>query len=212
MSAILEQMQVGPMENFIYFIGCPDTKDVAVVDPAWDVDHLTAQAEEKGYRIAAVLLTHGHPDHVQGAGRIAEQLDVPVYISADEAPFYEPDSPNLKKVNDGDEISIGNIHIRCAAAPGHTPGCLCFQHGNILLTGDTLFVNGCGRCDLPGGNAEKMYHTLYDRLAQFPDETVIYPGHKYGPAAHDTLGNQRKTNPYLTCADKKEFLTKRMGG
>ena len=199
------------MQNFEYFIGCSETKQVALVDPAWDVDFLLKTAEEKGYTIVKVLLTHGHPDHTEGAEAITEKLNIPVLISENESPYYMPECPHLQKIKDGEQIGIGNITITCISTPGHASGCMCFKCGDILLTGDTLFVNACGRCDLPGGDAEKLYHSLYDVILKLPDSTIIYPGHRYGPWPHSTLEKQRKANPYLTCKTKEEFLTTRMG-
>ena len=211
MQAVLYQMEIGPMQNFQYFIGCPQTKHVAVVDPAWHVDKLLQSAERLKYTITKILLTHGHPDHCDGAAELAEKLNIPVLISQDEASFYVPDSPNLEAVKNNQKICIGNIEIECISTPGHTPGCMCFKCGDILLTGDTLFVNGCGRTDLPGGDPEVLYHSLYNVILKLPESTIIYPGHKYGPSDHAALAQQKDTNPFLTCKNKEEFLKSRMG-
>ena len=170
---ILKQMTVGPMGNFQYFIGDKDTKEIAVVDPAWDVDFLVKTADEEGYSIVAVFLTHGHYDHADGVGELVAAKDVPVYISKYESKMYSPDCRNLKTTEDGEIIKIGNVEIKCIHAPGHTPGCQCYLSGNLLTTGDVLFVGGCGRCDLPGGDAEVMYNTLYNVLTKLPDDTII---------------------------------------
>lgn len=198
------------MQNYIYFIGCDETRQAAVVDPAWDTNLILQEAEHNDLKIIMVLLTHGHADHVEGAGRIADALNIPVIISTDESPFYIPECQNLQKVHDRDRIPIGRIDVECLSTPGHSSGGLCFHCGDILLTGDTLFINGCGRCDLPGGDVEAMYHSLYDVLLKLPDSTQIYPGHRYGPWPSSTLKKQRASNPYLTCRTKDEFLT-RMG-
>lgn len=211
MPVIFKQMEIGPMQNYQYFIGCAQTRQVALIDPAWDVDRIFDEAESDQLTIRMILLTHGHFDHTEGIPAILKKIDIPVMISADEAPFYLPDCKNLQTLHDHQRITVGNIQLECLSTPGHSPGCMCFQCGDILLTGDTLFINGCGRCDLPGGNAEAMYHTLYDIIFKLPDTTQIYPGHRYGPLATSTLGTQRSSNPYLTCATKDEFLTTCMG-
>ena len=208
---ILDQFPIGPMQNFCYFIGDADSRQVAVVDPAWDADAILARARDHGYTLTAVLLTHGHYDHCNAVRDLLAQVPVPVYLSRNEAGFYQPDCETVQETTDGQEILIGRLAVRCIHTPGHTPGGQCFLAGNILLTGDTLFVNGCGRCDLPGGNARTMYHTLYEVLLKLPDETEIYPGHAYGGKNHATLGEQKKTNPYLSCRDQQEFLKERMG-
>ena len=204
-------MVIGPMQNFEYFIGCNETHQVAVVDPAWDINTLLKEADDNHFSITKILLTHGHPDHTEGADMLAQKLNIPVLISADEAPFYTPDCHHLEAVRNGTIIQIGNVHIECIATPGHTPGGMCFKCGDILLTGDTLFVNGCGRCDLPGGDAKALYHSLYEVILKLPDSTIIYPGHRYGPWDSSTLGKQRTSNPYLTCTSEEEFLKTRMG-
>jgi len=208
---ILKQMELGPMQNFLYFIGDAKTKEIAVVDPAWDVAYLSSEAEKNGYKIVAVFLTHGHRDHVNGLNEILSIHNVPAYISKHEAPFYKPKHKNIVEVNDKQKIKIGDIEIECLSTPGHTPGCQCFKYEDILITGDSLFVDGCGRCDLPGGDAKVMYNTLYNIVSKLPDSTIIYPGHNYGETPFDTLQSQKKTNPYLTCQNEKDFLQERMG-
>lgn len=199
------------MANFQYFLGDARSKEIAVVDPAWDVNHLCGEAKKNGYKITGVLLTHGHPDHVNGLKEILSRHDVPAYISRHEAPFLKPKHTNIAEVADRQKIKIGGIEIECLLTPGHTPGCQCFLYKNVLISGDTLFIDGCGRCDLPGSDPGKMYHSLYKVILELPDTTVIYPGHNYGPAPSATLASQKKTNPYLTCADIEEFLSERMG-
>lgn len=207
----VKQMGLGPMENFIYFLGDAVTKEIAVIDPAWDVDFLRSEAKKANLTIAAIFLTHGHPDHVNGISDLQSTHDIPVYISEHEHPALTPRCKNLKKVRPNDILKLGNSEIECLHTPGHSPGCQCFWVGNTLIAGDTMFIDGCGRCDLPGSNPKQMYHSLYDVIMKLPDETMIYPGHNYGPAPHATLGEQKRTNPYLQCANIQEFLTERMG-
>jgi len=208
---ILKQMEVGPMGNFLYFLGDAQTKEIAVVDPAWDADYLCSEAEKAGYKITSILLTHGHPDHVNGLDDILSKHDVPAYISKHEAPFYKPQHKNIVEVENHEKLKIGNIAFECILTPGHTPGGQCFKYENVLITGDTIFIDGCGRCDLPGGDAREMYNTLYDIIMKLPDETILYTGHNYGPVPVATLQSQKKTNPYLTCDSQEEFLQQRMG-
>jgi len=211
MDIYLKQMEIGPMQNFQYFIGCAKTRQVAVVDPAWDIDRLVSEAESDELQILMILLTHGHPDHMEGAAGLSKRFDIPAYISQDEAPFYMPHLQRLHHLSNGEKISIGKITVECIATPGHTPGGMCFRAGDVLITGDTLFIDGCGRCDLPGGDPQQMYDTLYHVIKKLPDSLIVYPGHSYGPSSSATLGRQKQTNPYLTCAGKKDFLEHRMG-
>ena len=204
-------MEIGPLQNFIYFIGDNTTKEIAVVDPAWDVDFLRDEANRMGLKITNIFLTHGHPDHVNGLPEILKTHDIPVYISKHEASFYKPKHRNIQEVTDRQKLKIGNSEWECILTPGHTPGCQCFLSEGKMIAGDTIFIDGCGRCDLPGGNAKTMYNSLYNIVMKLPDTTVIYPGHNYGPVPFDTIANQKRTNPYLQCRNQEEFLMERMG-
>lgn len=209
-NVLIKQIGIGPMANFAYFIGDAKTKEIAVVDPGWECAKLLSDAKDEGLKIVAILLTHGHGDHTNSVEELLEEIKVPVYVSEKEPVFFRDKRP-LKKLVDGEMIKIGNIEIQSILTPGHSPGSMCFKCGHILITGDTLFIDGCGRCDLPGGNPKQMYHSLYNILMKLPDETVIYSGHQYGPSSFATLESQKKTNPYLTCSSEHDFLTCRMG-
>lgn len=208
-SLIIEQMEIGPMQNYIYFIGNSRSKEVVVVDPAWDVDEICKQANKRNYKIKGALITHGHPDHTNGIEALLKKFDIPIYVSKHEAYYYKPIGENIKEVGDDYSLELGEIKINFLHTPGHTPGSQCFLcHGN-LISGDTLFLDGCGRCDLPGGNAEIMFDSIEKKLLKLPDATVIYPGHNYHRLACDTLENQKQTNPYLDCDNLHSFVKKR---
>jgi len=208
---VIHQFEMGPLNNFLYLLGDPATREMAVVDPAWDVGFLCRQAERLKYRITKVFLTHAHPDHVNGLARLLAMHPVPVYISKHEAPFLTSGLQGCTGIEDGAQLKLGDITFDVLHTPGHTPGCQCFLADGKLITGDTLFIDGCGRCDLPGSDPRAMYRSLHDVLMKLPDETVIYPGHNYGPTPTDTMGNQKQTNPYLHCDSIEEFLGERMG-
>ena len=208
---ILKQFELGPMQNFQYFLGDAKTKEIAVVDPAWDVDALCSFAKENNYKITNILLTHGHPDHVNGVEELLSRHNVPVYISKHELNVLKPRHKNLIEVEDRAKLKVGQIEFECLLTPGHSPGCHCFLYRNVLISGDTLFIDGCGRCDLPGGNPKIMFQSLYNVISKLPDETIIFPGHNYGPTPSATLASQKKTNPYLQAKNIEEFLFSRMG-
>jgi len=208
---ILKQMELGLLQNFLYFIGDAQTKEIAVVDPAWDVEYLCSEANKQGYKITNIFLTHGHPDHVNGLDEILSRHDVPAYISKKEAPFLLPKHKNIVVIDDRQKLQVGNIEFECLWTPGHTPGGICFKYQNVLIAGDTIFIDGCGRCDLPGGDAKLMYNSLHEVIMQLPDDTLLYTGHNYGPTPFATLQSQKKTNPYLLATSKETFIQQRMG-
>jgi hydroxyacylglutathione hydrolase len=208
---ILKQMEIGPLNNFLYFIGDKESKEIAVVDPAWDVPYLCKEIEKNDYKVSSIFLTHGHPDHVNGLEEILKRYDVPVYISKHEHIMFKPVHPNMVEVDDRAKLKIGNIVFDCILTPGHSPGCHLFKYENVVIAGDAIFIDGCGRCDLPGSSPKAMYNSLYNVIMKFPDDTIIYPGHNYGPTPYATVASQKETNPYLNCKSQEEFLMHRMG-
>ena len=215
---ILKQMEIGPMENFIYFIGDKDTKDIVVIDPAWDAKFILSEAKQNDLNIKALLVTHGHFDHTNAVEELLKTIDVPVYINKHEADFLSSGGfqtlhlgkENIKKVESGEKLKIGNIDIQFVHTPGHTPGSQCFLVNNNLVSGDTLFINGCGRCDLPGGNVDQMFDTISNKLMKMSDDTIIFPGHNYAQKKQDTLANQKITNPYMQYDNLMAFIGKRL--
>lgn len=205
---ILEQLVVGPMANCVYFIGDKSKKEIMIVDPGWDPDYILKKADP--YEVKGVLLTHGHYDHTNALSGLLSKLNVPVYLSNKELSIYIPAVDNINKIEDGHMFNVGDIAIKTIHTPGHTPGCLCFMVNNHLITGDTLFIDGCGRVDLPGGDVDQMYDTL-QLIKKLPDNTVIYPGHIDESTPNDTLKNQKVSNPFLNPKNKDEFMRKRMG-
>jgi hydroxyacylglutathione hydrolase len=207
---LIRQYELGPMENFLYLLGDPSTKEMAIIDPAWDVPFLIKEAEKLGYKITNIFLTHAHHDHVNGVNEAVEKLNVPVYVSKHEAVQLTAKLKNLKPIEDRTKLKLGNITFDTLHAPGHSPGCQLIVTDGHAICGDVLFINACGRCDLPGSDPRAMYNSLHNVLMTLPDDTIVYPGHNYGPTPMDTLAGQKRTNPYLQCNSLEEFLGERM--
>ncbi len=217
---ILRQAEIGPMANFVYLIGCPHTREAAVVDPAWDAGVPLKMAQESGLHITRILITHGHPDHVNRLEELLEATDAKVYLNASETEymkevaayfqmpveFMNRRSANFQAVTDGEEIRVGKVPVRFLHTPGHTPGSQCFLVRGNLVSGDTLFINACGRVDLPGGDPEKMWWSLNHRLRALDDNTMLFPGHNYADRTQTTMGEQKRNNPYLRYASLESFL------
>jgi glyoxylase-like metal-dependent hydrolase (beta-lactamase superfamily II) len=199
------------MANYIYFIGDPTTRQVAVVDPAWDVDRIVALAEEHDLTITKILITHSHFDHINGVEELLHRTKAKVYIHKTEAEFMQAVWPELVKVDSGDTTRLGDVDITFLHTPGHTPGSQCFLAHNHLISGDTLFIGACGRCDLPGSNPEDMYYSLTQKLAKLDDRTIVFPGHNYAARPYSTIADEKRFNPYLQFQSVQDFLRRGMG-
>ncbi|MGD8862682.1 MAG: MBL fold metallo-hydrolase [Myxococcales bacterium] len=201
------QVAIGPMQNFIYFIGSRRTREVMVVDPAWTTEGILEFAEQEELKITGALVTHYHPDHVGGAmgpfavpGGVSElvgKVDARVHVNKHEADglikITGLSETDLVRHDSGDVIEIGDVSVELIHTPGHTPGSQCFHVRQRLVTGDTLFVNGCGRVDLPGGDAGALRESLR-LLSKLPDQTTICPGHDYGATPENTMAEQKRSN------------------
>jgi hydroxyacylglutathione hydrolase len=207
----LKQMELGPMENFVYLVGDKNSREVLVVDPAWQVDTILNAARAEDLKIKGALVSHFHFDHTNGLEELLESVDCPVYVNKKDASYMDYSHGNIRYVDDGHRVKVGQIEISLIHTPGHTPGSQCFHVQDRLISGDTLFIGACGRCDLPGGNAKEMYYTLTQRLMKFDDSTILCPGHNYAEKPTATIGEQKKTNPYLMCDSLENFLKFQLG-
>lgn len=214
---IIEQIQIGPMQNFAYLVGDKKTREVAVVDPAWDIQGLLNFIDERDYKLTAALITHYHPDHcggsfgsntVEGITKLIETNPVKSYVHKLEADGVKKvtgiSDNDMVKVESGDTVKIGDIEVEFLHTPGHTPGSQCFKVKHTLVSGDTLFIDGCGRVDLPGSDTEDMYHSL-QKLKSLPDDTLLLPGHNYSAVPHATMGETKRTNTYLRIQDLDQW-------
>jgi glyoxylase-like metal-dependent hydrolase (beta-lactamase superfamily II) len=206
----IHALELGRMSNFIYVIHDHATDRAAVVDPAWDVPAILATTERRGLRITDILLTHSHFDHINGVEALLNVSDAQLHLLRAEAAFWNNylDLPTLHE--GGDRILLGETEIEILHTPGHTPGSACYRLGDQVLTGDTLFVFGCGRCDLRGGDPEQMYQSLRRLGERLPSDTLIRPGHNYGITPTSTLLEQQEGNPFLHFDDSPGFVEYRM--
>jgi hydroxyacylglutathione hydrolase len=194
------------MVNFVYAIGDRTTGECLLVDPAYAVAEILDAVAADGMRVGGVLATHYHADHVggsmmgytiEGVAALLEQIDCPVHVQRDEVPWVQRTTglgeQQLAVHDSGDVVSVGAIEIALVHTPGHTPGSQCFHVDGRLVSGDTLFLDGCGRTDLPGSNPEDMYHSL-QKLAALPTDTIVYPGHRYSQPSSATMEAITRSN------------------
>ena len=208
------------MVNFVYLIGDRETGEAVAVDPAYDPQALVDILEADGMRLTGVLATHFHADHVGGnlmgsaqVSGIAELLDitsVPIHLQAEEAEWVHRTTgvghDHLTQHSSGDTVMAGEIPITLIHTPGHTPGSQCFLVDGHLVSGDTLFLDGCGRTDFPGSDPEQMYYSLTERLAQVPDEAVLYPGHLYSEKPWASMAKTRSRNRVFRPQSLEQWL------
>jgi glyoxylase-like metal-dependent hydrolase (beta-lactamase superfamily II) len=208
------------MVNFVYLIGDRATGEAVVVDPAYDVRGILDVAAADGMKVTGALATHYHPDHVGGdmmgyqIGGVRELLTLnpgPVHVQRDEAPWVQrvtgASETDLVQHDSGDVVTVGDVRIELIHTPGHTPGSQCFLvDGRHLVAGDTLVLEGCGRTDLPGGDAAQLYESLTQKLAKVPDDAVLFPGHLYSAEPSATMGETRRLNFVFKPKTEAEWL------
>ena len=211
------------MRNFAYLIGDRQTGDCVVVDPAYAAGDLVDALEADGLHLSGVLVTHHHPDHVggsmmgfelKGLAELLERVSVPVHVNSQEAQFVSgitgiPIS-DLTSHEHGDKVSVGAIDIELLHTPGHTPGSQCFLLDGRLVAGDTLFLEGCGRTDFPGGDSDEIFRSL-QKIAQLPGDPTVFPGHWYSVEPSASLSEVKRSNYVYRVSNLEQWRTL-MGG
>jgi len=206
------------MVNFVYLLGDRQTQEAVIVDPAYGVGELVEIVRNDGLDVVGALATHFHADHIggdlwgnkiEGIEELLEIIDVPIHVNSHEVPWIQRTTgvtDALAAHDSGDVVMVGAIAIELIHTPGHTPGSQCFMVSNRLVSGDTLFLEGCGRTDFPGSDPMAMYESLTKTLAQVPDSTVLYPGHLYSAAPSQSMGETRRDNWVLAPRSPQEWM------
>jgi glyoxylase-like metal-dependent hydrolase (beta-lactamase superfamily II) len=211
------------MRNFAYLIGDRQTGDCVVVDPAYAAGDLVDTLEADGMHLSGVLVTHHHPDHVggsmmgfelKGLAELLERVSVPVHVNSEELLYVSRITgiplSDLTAHEHGDKVSIGDIEIELLHTPGHTPGSQCFLLDGRLIAGDTLFLEGCGRTDFPGGDSDEIFRSL-QKLAQLSGDPTVFPGHWYSAEPSASLSEVKRSNYVYRVANLDQWRTL-MGG
>jgi glyoxylase-like metal-dependent hydrolase (beta-lactamase superfamily II) len=206
------------MVNFVYIIGDRSTGECLLVDPAYAVDDLLGVVAADDMRVTGVLATHYHADHVggslmgypiEGVSSLLEHVDCPIHVQRDEVPWVQRTTgvgdDHLVAHDPGDVVEVGSIAVSLIHTPGHTPGSQCFHVDGRLVSGDTLFLDGCGRTDLPGSNPAEMYESL-QKLAAMPTSTIVYPGHRYSQPSSASLEAIRENNYVFRPKSAEQWL------
>ena len=209
-SYTIKTFDVGPMANIIYIITDNKSKESAIIDPAWDMSEVYKYIGENNLILKKILLTHSHHDHINAIDEILISYDLEIHINKKEKVFWKKEYDSFVINHGGDTIKLGETEIRSLHTPGHTPGSTCYHIGDDLIAGDTLFVFGCGRCDLHGGNPEEMFNTLKDIKMSLDPKTIILPGHNYSIKRESTLQEEIQGNPFMKFNNLNKFIDYRM--
>ena len=195
------QFPVGQMANFTYLLVDEETGKALVIDPSWDLEKIFYTLKKNSWKLEYIINSHSHFDHVLGNEQVATATGAKI-IQHKKSPL-EKQIP----VEDGETIKLGKIQIRVLHTPGHSQDSICLvANGELVFTGDTLFVGNCGRTDLPGSDPAEMYHSLLDKVATLDESLIVYPGHDYGATPTSTIDAEKKTNYVLQPRSKKDFL------
>ena len=197
---ILEQIATGGCQS--YLVGCSETSAAALIDPEISqIDHYLALAARGGLRIRYLIDTHTHADHFSATQQLARQLAVPVVMyRASPAPFVD------MRIGDGEMVVLGRLRLQVIHTPGHTSDSMCLQVEDRLFTGDTLLIGATGRTDLPSGDAEALYDSLFNRILRLDPALKVYPAHDYNGRTHSTIGQEIAENPRLKTHDRAAFV------
>ena len=183
------QLKFSRGDNFIYIIGCEKTGEAVVIDPSGDVERIVSEIQGRNWKLRTIINTHGHGDHTGGNKALKKTTGARILMHCADAGQY----PEIDRCVNEESLQVGNITFQIIHTPGHTPGGICLYAEGNLFTGDTLFVGDSGRTDLPGGHRPTLGASIR-KLMKLDENTVIWPGHDYGPMPHSTLAWEKKHN------------------
>ena len=187
---LVKQIRVGVLDNFSYLVSCEKTKEALVIDPAGNIDPIMNEVKNLDLTVKYIVNTHGHGDHTAGNAQLKISTGATIVMHKLDADRYS----DVDLIIDKEKLlRIGEITFKIIHTPGHTPGGMCLYTEGQLFTGDTLFVGDSGRTDLPGGN-RPILGAFIRKLMQLPDDTIVWPGHDYGPTPHSTIGWEKQHN------------------
>jgi len=196
---LVKQFRTGGDRNFGYLAVEKSTKNAVVIDPSYSPDMIVDFAEENGYNINFIFVTHDHYDHTNGNEEIERRTGIKPLVFGNK----EPKTNTL--IMNGAVLPFGSLEIKIIHTPGHTDDSICVYVGDALFTGDTLFVGKVGGTDF-GRQAKTEYKSLHDKLMTLPDQTRVFPGHDYGVAPESTIAEEKKSNPFLLQPDYESFV------
>ncbi len=204
---IIKKLEVGPIVTNCFIVGCESTKEAVVIDPGDDPDKILMKLAESELKVKYLMNTHGHFDHVSANKRMKKATGAPIAIHPEDEPMFNELSQSARMfglesensppadihLNEGDDISFGEITFKVLHTPGHSKGGICLYTKGHLFAGDTLFSGSIGRTDLPGGDFDTLISSVRQKIFPLDDDTIVYAGH--GPET--TIGREKATNPFL---------------
>jgi hydroxyacylglutathione hydrolase len=197
---LLQQFNVGPLQNFTYLVAEAEGGEGVVIDPSFGIEPVLTAIDARSVKVRYILNTHSHRDHIAGNEEVRARTGAKV-VAHKVAPLGQDVS-----VVDGDTVEAGRLKISVVHTPGHTKDSVLYLFDGNVATGDTLFVGECGRTDLPGGDPSEMYDSLLHRVVRLDDALVVLPGHDYGPTPTSTIGREKKENYTLKPRTREQFL------